>query len=953
MSRAETSALAASALPEGVKDGSGSAREAAPAAAGLMIPRRFTAAGRDPYEDIAWEKRACVIKDSDGTEVFRGADVEVPAFWPQLSADIAASKYLRQNGVPDVGRETSVRQLFDRVAGDIRAAGESYGGYFASATDTEAFEAELRHMLAHQMGAFNSPVFFNVGLSRYGITGSGGNWAWDHAAGAVRQTEDAYSRPQASACFIQALDDHLSSIFELSKNEARIFKYGSGSGTNFSRIRSRYERLSTGGAPSGLMFFLEVLDKGAAAVKSGGVSRRAAKMVCLDIDHPEIVDFIQWKQREEKKVAVLIAAGYPSDFNGEAYRTVSGQNSNNSVRVPDAFLQAAIDGRRWKTTLRTTGETHQEHDAYKLLATISQAAWSCADPGLQFDDTIQAWHTCPAADRIRASNPCSEFLFLDDTACNLASLNLVKFLRPDRSFDVEAYRHAARVFFLAQEILVEHSSYPTAKIAQNSHDYRPLGLGYSNLGALVMRLGLPYDSAGARAWAGALTAVLTGTAYKTSAEMAASKGAFAGYSKNREAMLQVIAKHRAKVEEIPAGCPADLVSAARADWDAAASQGRRFGYRNAQASVLAPTGTIGLLMGCDTTGIEPEFALVKIKKLAGGGTVTIANESVREALAGLGYSEEAAEAAAEHIASTGGVAGAPGLKAEHLAVFDCANPCGTGTRFIEPLGHVRMMAAAQPFLSGAISKTVNLPHKSTVADIERVYLEAWRLGLKAIAVYRDGCKLSQPLAVSGSKEETPTPEAKTAQAVLEKRWLPQRRNGFTLELSLGGQRFLLRTGEYEDGAIGEFFIEGGKPGSPLAALLSAFATSSSLGLQHGVPLEELVERFTFTKFEPMGPVQHPYIKQAGSILDLVFRILGVEYLGRDDLAQVKPPRKGAKTSRKSASSKRPGPPPSDAIDAQASRMMGDAPLCHTCGHITVRNASCYMCLNCGNSLGCS
>ncbi|MFI5347997.1 MAG: vitamin B12-dependent ribonucleotide reductase [Elusimicrobiota bacterium] len=931
-------------------------------AKGLTVPRRWTAAGRDPFASVPWERRSSLISDSDGGAVFKMDDVEVPKAWTQLATDIAASKYLRRTGVPGTGHETGVRQLFERVAVTIREAGESLGGYFAAKADAQAFEDELKHMLVNQIGAFNSPVFFNVGLKhRYGIEGHPGNWRWNPATDHVEPARDAYSHPQASACFIQSVDDTLSAIFDLSKNEARIFKYGSGSGTNFSRLRSRYERLSTGGSPSGLMFFLEVLDKGAGAIKSGGVARKSAKMVCLDMDHPEIVDFVQWKMREEKKVAVLIAAGYPSDFNGEAYRTVSGQNSNNSVRVTDEFMRAAENNDSWTTTLRSTGKPHQTLEARKLLGMISQAAWACGDPGVQFDSTINAWHTCPRADRIRASNPCSEFMFLDDTACNLASLNLLKFLGDDNRFDVEAYRHAADVFFLAQEILVDFSSYPTQKIAQNSHDYRPLGLGYANLGTLLMVLGVPYDSPEAVATCGALTAILTGRAYLQSARIAKHKGAFAGYERNGDAMLGVIAKHRAKVEEIDQTLALDgLVDAAREDWAAAFFEGERWGYRNAQATVLAPTGTIGLLMGCDTTGIEPDFSLIKVKKLAGGGTIVIANESVPRALRALGYSDADVKKISEHIVKTGGVDGAPGLKAEHLPVFDCANPCGTGTRFIAPLGHVRMMAAAQPFISGAISKTVNAPHKTTTQEIESIYVESWKLGLKAISVYRDGCKLSQPVSVSGQKEETAaqTAAVKTAQAVLERRWLPQRRRGFTQELRVGGQKFYLRTGEYENGTLGEFFIDGGKSGSPLQGMLSAFATACSLALQYGVPLEELVDRFAFTRFEPSGPVSHPYVKNATSPVDLIARVLGVEYLGRDDLAHVKPPKlpkKPAKTAAPAAKTRAAtaAAAPSSAISRHLSGMMGDAPLCDTCGHITVRNATCYKCLNCGNSMGCS
>ncbi|MBI5200200.1 MAG: vitamin B12-dependent ribonucleotide reductase [Elusimicrobia bacterium] len=923
------------------------------AAAGLSVLRRWTSPDKDPFDLVEWTRRSSSISDSSGGDVFRMDSVEVPRSWSQLSTDIAASKYLRKTGVPVSGSELGVRQLFERVACTIREAGQSFG-YFASKQDAAAFEAELKFMLVHQIGAFNSPVFFNVGLHhRYGIGGTGGNWHWDQKLQAIVQGTSAYEHPQASACFIQSLDDHLPSIFELAKNEARIFKYGSGSGTNFSKIRSKDEKISGGGTASGLMFFLEVLDKGAGAIKSGGVARRAAKMVVLDMDHPEIEDFIQWKCREEKKAAVLIAAGYPSDFNGEAYHTVSGQNSNNSVRLSDPFMHSALSGGKWMTRERTSGKPVKELDARRLLNLVSQAAWACADPGVQFDDTINNWHTCSNTDRIRASNPCSEYMFLDDSACNLASLNLMKFLQDDGGFDVDGFRHAARVFFIAQEILVELSSYPTQRIGQNSHDYRPLGLGYANLGTLLMVSGIPYDSNEGRALCGAITSMLTGKAYAVSAELAKIKGPFNGFAKNRDTMLAVMEKHRVAVSKIDSTCPEALRAAAQEDWDQAVEQGRRWGYRNAQASVLAPTGTIGLLMGCDTTGIEPEFALVKVKKLAGGGTLRIANESVGAALSKLGYSPVQIDAILQHVSREGTIEGAPGLKSEHLPVFDCANPSKAGGRYIEPMGHVRMMAAAQPFISGAISKTVNVPHETTVQEIERIYVESWRLGLKAISVYRDGCKLSQPLNVAAPapKPEAPAP---VANKPLDRKHLPQRRSGFTQELKLGGQKFYLRTGEYEDGRLGEVWLDGGKPGSPLKGMLCAWATTLSLSLQYGVPLEELLDRLTFIKFDPAGPVQHPYVRNATSIIDLAARILSIEYLGRTDLAHVKPPQAKPKSKTKAAKAS-PVEPVSgkNAMDQHLSSMMGDAPLCDTCGYITVRNGTCYRCLNCGNSMGCS
>ena len=791
-------------------------------AVGLRVLRRNTRPGVDPLDEIRWEKRRTVIGNPDGSVVFQMDDVEVPSGWSQLATDIVVSKYFRKAGVPGTpGHETSVRQVVRRIARTVRRDGEAQGGYFATLEDADAFEAELAFLLVNQIGAFNSPVLFNCGLyHEYGIAGSGGNFYFDPATRDVRVTEDSYSRPQISACFIQSVEDDLMSIFDLARNEARVFKFGSGTGTNFSKLRGRMEKLSGGGTSSGLMSFLEVLDRGAGATKSGGTTRRAAKMVVLDMDHPEIADFIQWKVREERKVAALVAAGYSSDFNGDAYATVSGQNSNNSVRVPDRFMEAVQNDGTWQTTFRTTGQVHETHRARELWQKIAQAAWQCADPGVQFDDTIQRWHTCAGTDRIHATNPCSEFVFLDDTSCNLASINLMKFLGDDGSFDVEGYKHANRVFFLAQEILVGFASYPTEKIARRSYEFRPLGLGYANLGTLLMVQGLPYDSDAARAYAGCITAIMTGEAYALSAEMAASKGAFDGFAENRESMLQVMRQHREAAQGIDVAlAPRELRTAAIEGWDRAVAFGALHGYRNSQATVLAPTGTIGLLMDCDTTGVEPDFALVKFKKLAGGGYFKIVNQSVPAALRRLGYAkdeidriiryaigagtlqdaphiyagalrkkgltdgeilrieqalpamldvrfafgrgmvsdealtrlgvsqaerekptfsvlpflgftDEQIDQANAYVCGTQTVEGAPGLKPEHYPVFDCANRCGAkGTRFIHQMGHVRMMAAAQPFISGAISKTVNLPADATVEEVEKIYLESWKLGL--------------------------------------------------------------------------------------------------------------------------------------------------------------------------------------------------------------------------------
>ncbi len=1405
---------------------------------GLPIERRFTAPGVDPLDQVTYERRSSAITNPDGSIVFQMDGAEIPTGWSQLAADIVISKYFRKAGLnndKDQG-EKSVRQVVHRLAHTLRTEGEKFEGYFATKADADAFEAELSYLLVNQYGAFNSPVWFNLGLYHdYGITGQGGNWAWMFGPEFVEQTRTAYERPQCSACFIQSVPDDLMGIYDLMKSEARLFKYGSGTGSNFSAIRGKQEKLSGGGFSSGLLSFLEVFDRAAGSTKSGGTTRRAAKMVCLDMDHPEIVDFITWKMREEKKAHALIAAGYPSDFNGEAYHTISGQNSNNSVRVSDQFMTAVQSGASWSTRARTTGEIVETFEATNLWRQLAEAAWACADPGVQYDTTINRWHTCPNTQRINASNPCqpawatmlkkdgirtlgevhegdviwsggrwtkvvkkwstgikpvfkyrttagsfvgtethrvvshgdkvevrqaetidacqgprqehyvdisdvflrlrshvldgfamgtgryvpqqgivvqvgaidrdcfekafgapgrpgratfvgnassfhaddimcvgaamyrvesrlteqdlppgparrtipeqywrgsvdevrgflrglysangwvianrvvlrgsqhtvsrvqemlsflgiesncttrisrhddecatmeyelsissdrkrfrdligflqaskqmrldeacaastnethakrsheiievtrigeeevfdltveddehtywtggllvsncSEYMFLDDTACNLASVNLTKFLKvdagiPGQGFDVEGYRHACRMFFIAQEILVDVSSYPTEPIAKNSHDYRPLGLGYANLGSLLMSWGVPYDSDNGRAIAGALTAIMCGTAYKTSAEMAATKGPFAGFAKNREPMLKVMRMHLDETRAIQAGTGRlqddviGLALAAREDWKEAVRLGTEHGYRNAQATVLAPTGTIGLLMDCDTTGVEPDFALVKFKKLAGGGHFKIVNQTVPAALRRLRYSEQdvndivayisgtnslaepsdprmpapgritrqtlkdkgltdaeigKAEAALpgvfdldsafaswvlgaetyarlgapkdskkllEHIGFTRAqideaaatilgrmtIEGAPHLRPEDYEVFDCANRCGkTGKRFLAPMSHVRMMAAVQPFLSGAISKTVNLPSESTVEEVAAIYEMGWRLGLKAVALYRDGCKASQPLSTGGEKKEEKTsemlaPMPATAQPTEpqlslkiappgtrnygERARLPTRRRGFTQEARIGNHKIYIRTGEYEDGSLGEIFIDMHKEGAAFRSVMNCLAMAVSLGLQYGVPLSKLVEQFTFTRFEPSGPVQgHPYVKFATSLVDYIFRTLGIEYLHRHDLAHIKPeieaegptglgvPRKEPSREPDSLSLQLPAAQaaeararPESAMDAQLDGMMGDAPVCDHCGHITVRNGACYRCLNCGNSMGCS
>ncbi len=900
----------------------------------LQLKRRHTKKGVSPLDEIEYETRSAQISNPDGSIVFEMKDVEVPKDWSQLATDILISRYFRRAGVPDTGREVSVKQVIFRVAHTIREFGES-SGYFTSPDQAEIFEAELTYLLITQRGAFNSPVWFNVGLfQRYGIGGSGGNYFFNENTNSIEQTKSSYQYPQSSACFIQSVDDDLGAIFDLAKNESKIFKYGSGTGTNFSKIRGHMEKLSGGGTSSGLMSFLEVLDRGAGATKSGGTTRRAAKMVCLDIDHPEIEDFVQWKVKEEKKVSALVAAGYTPDFNGEAYKTVAGQNSNNSVRIPDEFMNAVVNDKEWQTRLRTTKEVYKTLKARDLFDLIAKSAWTCADPGVQFDDTINKWHTCPGSGKINSSNPCSEYMFLDDSACNLASINLLKYLNDSNEFDVEGFRHACQVFILAQEILVSQSSYPTPKIAQNSRDYRPLGLGYANLGALLMVMGIPYDSEAARSWCGAITALMLGEAYSTSAEIAALKGPFAGYRKNQDAMLNVVNAHKDGTASIVKGVPDGLRASAEEALRRAVDLGKKFGYRNAQVTVLAPTGTIGLLMDCDTTGIEPDFALVKFKKLAGGGSFKIVNQAVPRALKSLGYSHEDSDAIVRYIVENLTVEGCPQLKPEHLAVFDCANRCGEkGTRYLSPMSHIKMMAAAQPFLSGAISKTVNLPHEATVEDIKSIFLEAWKLNLKAVAIYRDGSKMSQPL--TAKKESTRENQTMTIGR------LPKKRHGFTVESRVGGHKIYVRTGEYENGELGEIFIDMHKEGAAFRSLLNCFAIAVSKGLQHGVPLKEYVDTFTFTRFEPNGVVDHENIKGATSVVDFIFRLLGMEYLGMTDFLHVQPPAKNKHADTDATA------------DQMYGQLMGDAPACSTCGHTTVRNGTCYRCLNCGNSMGCS
>lgn len=1094
---------------------------------GLAFKRQYTRDGVSPFDMFEYDYRTSVIRNPNGEKVFEMTNVEVPQHWSQIATDILAQKYFRKAGVPQpdgsLGRETSIKQVAHRLADCWRVWGEKYG-YFASANDAQVFYDELAYSILQQSCAPNSPQWFNTGLfNSYGIDGNAqGHYYVDPVTGSLERSKNAYERPQPHACFILSVDDDLvneGGIMDLWVREARIFKYGSGVGTNYSNIRAEGEKLSGGGTSSGLMSFLKIGDRAAGAIKSGGTTRRAAKMVCLDLDHPEVIDFIDWKVEEEKKVVALIAAGYPSDYEGEAYRTVSGQNSNNSVRIPNEFFRRLVSGGDWEMTARSDGKVMKKVPAREVWEKIAYAAWRCADPGTQYDTTINEWHTCPEGGAIRASNPCSEYMFLDNTACNLASLNLRRFFNEaDNTFDVSGFEYMTRLWTVVLEISVLMAQFPSPEVAQLSYDYRTLGLGYANLGSMLMVSGIPYDSEEARAIAGAITAIMNGVAYRTSAEMAEALGAFPRYQENRAHMLRVMRNHRAAaydaseayegLETKPMGinakyCPDYLLKAATKAWDEAVQMGEQHGYRNAQATVIAPTGTIGLVMDCDTTGIEPDFALVKFKKLSGGGYFKIINQSIPAALKNLkysedqidaivkyakghgtfagapyinhqslseagfiadelkkldnavesafevgfvfnvytlgeeclsrlgftpeqyfapdfsllhelGFSDEQIDAANDYVCGTMMMEGAPYLKEEHLAVFDCANKCGKkGERYIHAHGHIRMMGATQPFISGAISKTINLPNEATVEEIKDCYYLSWQLGIKACALYRDGSKLSQPLSNKSDKkkkEEDTTAETaaaadsqivdmgkltidelleevnKRVQAspdtqlkrelsrIVERKQLPAKRRGYTIKAKVGGQPLFVRTGEYGDGTLGEIFLDMAKEGATMRSLMNSFAIAVSVGLQYGVPLEEFVDKFTFTRFEPAGIVEHPNIKSATSVLDFVFRLLAYEYLDRTDLVHVQDPERMPQndesaqelsqvrvTAPQTQKQKNvvPAPKPVAAAipnTADVKKMMGtsaDAPACRNCGNITLRNGTCYMCPNCGTTTGCS
>ncbi|MEO5681895.1 MAG: vitamin B12-dependent ribonucleotide reductase [Chitinophagaceae bacterium] len=1120
---------------------------------GLGFNRRFTKDDISVFDQFEYDYRTSVIRNPSGEVVFEMNNVEVPKRWSQIATDILAQKYFRKAGVPQpdgsTGRESSARQVAHRMANCWKVWGERYN-YFASEKDAAVFYDEMVYSILNQACVPNSPQWFNTGLyESYGIKGKPqGHYYVDPVDDLLKKSTSAYERPQPHACFILSVTDDLvndGGIMDLWVREARIFKYGSGVGTNYSNIRGEGEKLSGGGTSSGLMSFLKIGDRAAGAIKSGGTTRRAAKMVCLDLDHPEILDFIDWKVEEEKKVGALIEAGYASDYEGEAYKTVSGQNSNNSVRIPNAFFDKLAKNEDWELKARTDGRVMKKIPARELWNKIAYAAWRCADPGTQYDTTINEWHTCPEGGPIRASNPCSEYMFLDNTACNLASVNLRQFFDQDKNvFDVEGFQDTCRLWTIVLEISVLMAQFPSKEVAQLSYDYRTLGLGYANLGSMLMVSGIPYDSEEARGIAGAITAIMTGIAYKTSAELASILGPFAKYEENKAHMLRVMRNHRLAAYDAdeyeslslkPQGikakyCPDNLLKAATKAWDDAVQLGEKHGYRNAQVTVIAPTGTIGLVMDCDTTGVEPDFALVKFKKLSGGGYFKIINQSVPQALKNLkydgkqvdtiiryavgsgnfagsphinhqtlsekgfladeikkldtaavaafeigfvfnvytlgeaclqrlgfkpehyfnfewnlleslGFTDEQIEAANDYICGTGTVEGAPYLKDEHLPVFDCANKCGKkGERFIHAYGHIRMMGAAQPFLSGAISKTINLPNEANVEEIADCYMLSWQLGLKANALYRDGSKMSQPLSNKSDKKkkeldtaadkETASTEGiqgasnivdmskltvedlleevqKRVQSspdtklkrqlamIVERRTLPAKRRGFTQKAKINGQALFLRTGEYNDGTVGEIFIDMAKEGATMRSMLNCFAISISIGLQYGVPLEEFVEKFVFTRFEPSGMVDHPNIKTTTSIVDFIFRALAYEYLGRTDLVHVldKPelmntgtddwdeiptsleydkkapelsdvrivaavskstePQPARGVASKSANASRMDGNGLNAVNAAAKSMQSDAPACNTCGHITIRSGTCYKCLNCGNSMGCS
>jgi ribonucleoside-diphosphate reductase alpha chain len=907
--------------------------------------RHYTQPGTHPYDLIRWENRDASIIDHKGNIIFEQKGVEVPSFWTQTATNIVASKYFRGRlGNPE--REHSARQLIDRVAKTISKWGRQ-GGYFTDEEEASAFEAELTHILIHQIAAFNSPVWFNVGV------------------------ED---KPQCSACFINSIKDDMRSIMQLAMTEGMLFKYGSGTGTNLSPLRSSREHLSTGGKASGPVSFMKGFDAFAGVIKSGGRTRRAAKMVILNIDHPDVRDFIWSKANEEKKAWTLLDAGYDGSVDGEAYGSIFFQNANHSVRVTDEFMHAVVGDKDWTTKFVTTGKVADTYKAKELFKQMAEAAHICGDPGIQFDTTINEWHTCPTTARINASNPCSEYMFLDDSACNLASLNLIKFRTSEGGFDVESFKHAVEIVISAQEIIVDYASYPTPAIQKNSQDFRPLGLGYANLGAILMAQGMAYDSEEGRNFAAAVSALMSGHAYAISAQISEKLGPFMGHKPNEKHFLNVIGMHRAHAYKIgQAGVQKALLESAKKSWDQALLLGERYGFKNAQISVIAPTGTIAFMMDCDTTGIEPDIALVKYKWLVGGGVIKIVNNTVKEALGQLGYDAEAVRNIIAHLEKNDTIEGAPGLRQEHLPIFDCAFKPLNGSRSIHYMGHVKMMAAVQPFISGAISKTVNMPNNVTTEEIVETYVAAWRMGLKAIAIYRDGSKRTQPLTTGINKG---TEKDKTLEKVVYKplrRRLSGEREAIIHKFTVASNEGYLIVGLYEDGSPGEIFVVMAKEGSTISGLMDAFSTSISLALQYGVPLKVLVNKFIHTRFEPSGMTSNPEIRFAKSIVDYIFRWLGLKFLSKEDqdaigLAGTVPETNGSNGNTATAQRATLLEKPSDTVIKTSTAIehlqnkhepelitfdpQSDAPSCDNCGMIMVRNGSCYKCLNCGSTSGC-
>ena len=891
-------------------------------AQGIRVRRYFTKAGTNPYDELEWEIRSATIQNESGKIVFEQNNVEVPKAWSQMATNVVSSKYFRGSlGTPQ--RERTVRQLISRVVDTVTAWGRA-DGYFAGEDDARAFSDELTHILVHQKACFNSPVWFNCGIEE---------------------------KPQCSACFILSVDDTMESILDWYRKEGVIFKGGSGSGVNLSRIRSAKEQLTGGGTASGPVSFMRAADASAGVIKSGGKTRRAAKMVILDADHPDIMEFINCKVEEEKKAWTLIEAGYDASLDGPAYGSVFFQNANNSVRVPDEFMERVLDGGEWDTRFVTTGDVSETFRAKDILRMIAEATHLCGDPGMQFDTTINNWHTCSNTGRISGSNPCSEYMHLDNSACNLASLNLLKFLRDDGGFDTESFRHTVDIMITAQDILVDNSSYPTEEITRNAHDFRELGLGYANLGALLMSLGLPYDSDAGRSYAAAVTALLTGEGYLQSTRVADRLEPFGGYPVNREPMLKVLDMHRAHAHKIPSShVPLDLLTAVRDVWDTVCEEGEEHGVRNSQISVLAPTGTIAFMMDCDTTGVEPDIALVKYKRLVGGGMLTIVNHTVPRSLKRLGYDDRQIQAIVEYIDEQGTIEGAPHLGEDDLPVFDCAFKPANGSRSIHYMGHIRMMGATQPFISGAISKTINMPADASVDEIAKAYVESWKLGVKAVAIYRDGSKRTQPLSTSG-KSDAPAEKADWRPM---RHKLPDERRSITHKFDIAGHEGYITAGMYEDGKPGEIFITMSKEGSTISGLMDSFATAISMAMQYGVPLRVLVDKFSHMRFEPSGFTRNAEIPMAKSIMDYLFRWLATKFL--DGKAQTEV---GviSRDTEELAEAPAPSPRPVESSGTGYNMVQGfyqqDAPSCSDCGAIMVRSGACYKCMNCGSVSGCS